>query len=434
MCSRPGGGPPVSPGDPTVVVEVTDTLGAGYTTGIQRVVREVVAGLDREPGIEVVPVLTPGVGAPMRRLTPEEAERLARHPSGGRAGRRADDFGRLSPLARRVGDLPAVVRARVALRRWRSRRRPPLPLHPELVHEPAAGSVFLDLEGSWYDPTPRSELLPALRRAGVRTMVFVHDVMPVTHPEWFTPMHRSVFGSWLDAQLRHSERFLTNSEHTAATLVEVAARAGVALEPVVVPLGGDLPVDEPTPVELPAGMDRFLLVVGTLEPRKNQAVVLDAFDRLRGEHPELGLVLVGKEGWMVDDLVDRVRRHPASGRRLLWLGGLDDAELDWLYREAFLCVAPSIDEGLGVPVREALARGRPTIASTGGAQPEAAAGAAELFDPQDVAGLTSLVARHLDDPAHHAERTRVAGEFRPPTWADAVATVVEQVRALVPGT
>lgn len=424
----------MSPGDATVVVEVTDTLGIDFTTGIQRVVREVVAGLSQEPGIDVVPVVTAAPGRPMRRLTDEEARRLATHPAGGRAGRRADDLGPLAPIARRVGDLPPLVRARVALARWRARRRPARPLHPELEYRPPPGAVFLDIEGSWYDPTPRSELLPELRGRGVHTMAFVHDVMPVVHPEWFTPLHRSVYRDWIEAHLRHTERFLTNSQHTASELRDVAARSGTTVEPVVVPLGGDLEVRDPRPVPLPDRMERFLLVVGTLEPRKNQELVLDAFERLLPRHPDLGLVLVGKEGWMVDRLVARLRRHPERDRRLLWLGGVHDEELEWLYQHAFLCVAPSRYEGLGVPVREALARGRATLASTGGAQPEAAGGAAELFDPDDLDGLVRLVARHLEDPEHHAARERAAAAHRTPTWAETTAVVAEQVRELVTGT
>ena len=95
-------------------------------------------------------------------------------------------------------------------------------------------------------------------------MAFVHDVMPVVHPEWFTPLHRSVYRDWIEAHLRHTERFLTNSQHTASELRDVAARSGTTVEPVVVPLGGDLEVRDPRPVPLPDRMERFLLVVGTL--------------------------------------------------------------------------------------------------------------------------------------------------------------------------
>ena len=451
MCSRTdrgrsGTGPPaprqpprsrprsdVTDGPTTLVVEVTDTLAAPFTTGIQRVVREVVAGLRARPelGIQVVPVVTPAPGAGFRRLTDEESERLGHHPAGGRAGRRADDFGRLSPLVRRVGDLHLVVSLRARLARWSPRRRQLHPPHPELTWQPPRGAVFLDLEGSWYAPTPRSELLPALQRQGVHRMVFLHDVMPMVQPQWFTPRHRAVFGDWLHAHLTSSEAVLANSECTASDARRVAAERGLQVDPTVIPLGADPPVTTPRPVDLPDGLDQLLLVVGTLEPRKDQRVVLDAFDRLRHQHPGLGLLLVGKEGWMVDDLVERIRTHPELDRRLLWLGGIDDSQLAWLYDRAFLSVAPSRYEGLGVPVMEALAHGCATLASRGGAQPEAAGGAAELFEPGDLDALTSLVRRHLEDPEHHERWVRRAQDHRTPTWAGTTTAIADAVHRLV---
>jgi glycosyltransferase involved in cell wall biosynthesis len=183
-------------------------------------------------------------------------------------------------------------------------------------------------------------------------------------------------------------------------------------------------------VELPSDLGRFLLVVGTLEPRKNQRIVVDAFDRLRADHPDLGLVLVGKEGWMVDDLVARIRSHPDYERRLLWFGGIDDAELSWLYEHAFLSIAPSMYEGLGVPVIEALAHGCPTIASTGGALPEAGAGSTELVDPEDTDGLVALIRLHLDDPAHHAAAVERAARYEPPTWSQTAEVVSQAIRTV----
>lgn len=421
----------------SVVIEVTNTLSVPFTTGIQRVVRAVIAGL-RGPlgeGFEVVPVVTPSVAAGFRRLRADEEEQLRHHPAGGRAGRRADDFGPLSPLVRRLGDLPLTLRARAALGGIRRRRTEVVPADVELALGPIGtgelgpGSVFLDLEGSWYDPTPRTELLPELRGAGVHTAVFVHDVMPVLFPDWFTAQHAQVFRDWLGAHLRHSESFLANSQCTADDLRRVAEQMGLPVpdEVRVIPLGADPPTSTSRPVPELAGQDRTLLVVGTLEPRKNQRIVLDAFERLRDDHPDLSLVLVGKEGWMVDDLVRRIRRHPALGTSLFWLGGLDDDQLAWCYQHAFLTVAPSIYEGLGVPVLEALHHGCATIASNGGAQPEAGGDAVELFAPDDLDGLVGLIARHLDDADHHESRRAAAAAHRTPTWDQTTAAVAAAV-------
>lgn len=135
---------------------------------------------------------------------------------------------------------------------------------------------------------------------------------------------------------------------------------------------------------------------------------------------------------MVDDLVHRLRHHPDRADSVLWLGGVDDAQLAWLYQHAFVAVAPSIYEGLGVPVMEALHHGCPTISSTGGALPEAGGGLSELFDPHDVDALVALLQRHLTDDAHHAAARAAAAAYRGPTWADTTAAVAAAIHALSP--
>ncbi|CAN5408936.1 N/A [soil metagenome] len=425
--------------DPTkVLVEVTDTISIGYTTGIQRVVRELISGLSDAPGegLEIIPILKPSMHGEYRTLTDEERDRLRTHPPGGRAGRRADSFGPLAPLVRVLGDLRIVIWTRVTIGKILRRRRELHPINATLaIGTPDPGSVFLDMEGSWYDPEPRAELLPRLVSQGVTTVALIHDVMPVIHPEWFDPRQIKVFDAWLDAHLRHTTLFLTNSECTARDLRTVARhRSGRDdLDVVVIPLGADYPDVEPVVVELPPEVGRFLLVVGTLEPRKNQELVLDAFDLLRQDHPDLGLVFVGKEGWMVDPLVARVRSHPEYERRLQWFGGIDDGELTWLYEHAFLSIAPSRYEGLGVPVIEALAHGCATIASTGGALPEAGGGHTELIDPEDVTALTELLERHLTDPEHHAATVASAAAYTPPTWIETAHVTAQAIHSLPGG-
>ena len=417
-----------------VVVEVTNTLSLPYTTGYQRVVRSVLAGLDGPAGqgLDVIPVVRPPELSDYRRLTDSERRHLRVHPPGGRAHRRADGFGPLSPVVRTVADLSVTRRTRGAL----DRRRRRLALTPEVraleLGLPPIGSIWFDLEPGWHDPERRADLLGRLRASGVHTAVLVADVMPELFPEWFDRNQRRLFGDWLRAHLGTTELFVCISECTERDLRRVAARAGVTreLSTTVVPLGADLPTGEPVPVALPPEAGRFLLVVGTLEPRKNQRLAIEAFDRLARRHPDLALVLVGKEGWLTEELVESIREHPLFGRRLLWLEGIDDAELAWLYQHAFLAVAPSRYEGLGVPVMEALAHGCPTISSTGGALVEAGDGRVEEIDPDDADGLTVLVERHLVDPVFHQAAVDRAAGYRAPTWEDTAVAVGDALRAL----
>jgi len=418
----------------TVLVDVTNTVTVDFTSGLQRMVREVTSGLvgSLDHGLEIVPVTQPSEGQPLRRLTAEEQDHLAVHPPGGRAGRRADDFGMLSPLVRNVVELDLTARLRAGLARRRRRRSPDATPAALAVGNPAPGSIFFDIEASWQNPEPRTELLPRLRSDGIHSAVMVADVLPELFPDWFDARLRRLFRSWLLAHLRHSELFLTISQCTASDLAATATKLGVTrdLDIRVVPLGADFPVTTPRIVDLPAEIGPFLLVVGTLEPRKNQKLVLDAFDRLRVDHPDLGLVLVGREGWMVGDLIGRIRRHPEFDRQLLWFGGIDDAQLAWLYQNAYLSICPSRYEGLGVPVMEALHHGCPTICSTRGALPEAGLGFTEDIDPDDLEGLVRLVGRHLDDPDYHQQAVVRTAGYPTPSWTETSRVVGDALREL----
>jgi len=408
-----------------VYVEVTTTLAARFTAGYERLVRNVLAGLDDpDAPVEVVPVVAKGRNG-HRRLTDSEREQLAHHPAGGSNSRRADRFGPLSPLVRATVGLRVVGRARAAAANQRRRLMTSPSMRALDLGILPMGSVWLDLEPAWNDPDPRPELLARLQAEGIHSAVLVADVMPEIHPDWFDGHQREVFGDWLQAHLEHSGLFLCISHNTEADLREVARRRGIARElpTVVVPLGADLPDATPEPVHMPPEVGRYMLVVGTLEPRKNQKLVLDAFDRLRLRHEDLGLVLVGRQGWMVDELAESIRTHPDFGGRLVWPDAVSDGQLAWLYRHAFLTVAPSRYEGLGVPVMEALGYGSPTISSTGGALSEAGGDHVETIDPDDLDGLCVAIERHLMDDDHHNDLQQKASTYVAPRWDDTAVVV-----------
>ena len=162
-----------------------------------------------------------------------------------------------------------------------------------------------------------------------------------------------------------------------------------------------------------------MLTPGTIEPRKNQALVLDVFDRLADRLSDIHLVLVGRAGWGIDDFVERLQSHPSLGSRVHWMQGASDATLSALYAAAEVVVVPSLFEGYGLPVVEALSHGTPVLCSAGGALAEVGGDHVELFDPNDPDDLAAKLDRLLSEPgAIDAARER-AGNFVASTWIDA---------------
>lgn len=418
----------------TVWVEVSNTLAVDYVTGFQRHTRELLARLQRldDGALTFVPVRWCAECATFRRLTDGEAATLATFVPRDAPAR--------SRLAQLTDPLPEsfkrrgrqLVRTRTAhaareelARRRRLRNHPPE--HTGLrIDDWPEDSWFFDLEAAWHNVPHRDVVLPWLRDRGVRTSTLVADVMPTQFPQWFDAGQIRLFSTFIEAHLRHSEKFVCISECSRRDVVALAERLGVdrELDASVITMGANFQRAGdhlPLPAEAPVG--RYLLSVATVEPRKNHRLLIAAFDRLKERHPDLGLVMVGKAGWMTDDLQASMLAHPDQGGRFRWLDKVDDALLQGLYRHAFLAVQPAFYEGFGTPVIEALGNGVPTLSSTGGALPEAGGAWAEYFDPDDADELVELIERHLTDDDYHRERRDALESYRPPTWEDGAAGI-----------
>jgi glycosyltransferase involved in cell wall biosynthesis len=262
------------------------------------------------------------------------------------------------------------------------------------------GTLWLDL--AWYP-----HVLPHQARAAdvlhcptyrgpahtrVPLVVTVHDVAVFRHPEAFPRWTRAYSRFAVPRVLAEARRVLAVSEFTAS---ELEAVLGVPRDKVRVTPNAVDAVFSPDGAK--AAGD-YVLAVGTLEPRKNLARTIEAVARLG-----LELRVAGARGWGGVE---------ASGAHVQWLGEISDDELAAQYRGA-LCVAyPSLYEGFGIPVLEAMACGAPVATSTGGATEEVAAGAAVLVDPLDVAsiadGIETAIRRRDELRAVGLERARAS--------------------------
>jgi glycosyltransferase involved in cell wall biosynthesis len=241
-------------------------------------------------------------------------------------------------------------------------------------------------------------VVPPSRRAG--RVVTVHDLTVVRFPElcdapslrYPALIRRAIAaGAWVH----------TPSNFVAAEVVEafgVDPERVRAVHSGIPPLGPPRgPTARRTPW-LPEGTARYLLAVGTAEPRKDLPGLVAAFDALAGRRPDLGLVLVGADGWGAAELREAIARSPFSSR-IARTGWLSDADRADLLHGAAVLVYPSLYEGFGFPPLEAMAAAIPVVATRVGALPEVLGDGALLVAPRDIDALAGAIASVLDSPA-----------------------------------
>jgi glycosyltransferase involved in cell wall biosynthesis len=271
-------------------------------------------------------------------------------------------------------------------------------------------------------------------RHGFRLAVMCYDLLPLLHPEWFFEDDVARFRAYWRAVIPAADRILCNAHCVAQDLRDFAVAEGLgAVGPMVVPLGYAPPAAPLALPDLPAPLaeGRFALFVSTIEPRKGHAVLAEAWEALlaQGLPQRAGfhLVFVGRRGWKVESLLDRLDALGADpANRFVHLDAAGDALLARLYKDAAFCLYPSRSEGFGLPVIEAMAQGKAVIASNGGAVAEVAAGVAPCLDPLDVAAWTATLGDWIADPAARAPwEARIRDGFRYETWPQAAERIID---------
>lgn len=261
----------------------------------------------------------------------------------------------------------------------------------------------------------------------IPTAVVVYDLVPFVEGASAQARAARIERATIGVALRRAGALLCISQATEADLL--AHHPGARGRTVVTPLAADpafgAATGNPAEVRERLGLARpFVLAAGTLEPRKNLVRLIEAWSGLDAGGREL--VLVGPPGWDFDSIVRDARAHDVR-----MLGFVSDDDLAVLYGMCDAFCYPSLYEGFGLPVLEAMAAGAPVITSTVSSLPEVAGDAALLVDPRDPGAIRAALARVLSDVGER-ERLRAAGPARAAqfSWAQTAAQTLGALRAL----
>ncbi len=282
---------------------------------------------------------------------------------------------------------------------------------------PIPAESFTGRADCFYSP---DFVLPPLRRH-TSAILTVHDLSFLRYPETFTPALRRYLENAVPRSVARANHILADSNATRRDLIELL---GVAPERISTLYSGVAPDFNPktAPDERKRLQERYhigaryVLAVGTVQPRKNYLRLMEACDPLAAEGIEL--VIVGKPAWLAEPILEAA----AARSYVHLLGFARDEDLPALYRQAAAFAFPSLYEGFGLPVLEALACGAPVVASAASSVPEVLGNAGLLADPLDIPAWTEALQRLLaDEPLCAALRQRGFARAQEFTWTRAAA-------------
>jgi glycosyltransferase involved in cell wall biosynthesis len=376
-----------------LLVDVSAVVQTDIKTGIQRVVRSVLLALIANPpaGFRIEPVFSTG-------------------------GNRSYHYARQFTLGM-VGETGLPL------------EDAPVDLRP--------GDAFLGLDLFTNGTSQNQVLLQSMRDHGVQIYFVVFDLLPVLRPDVFPFGTEQYFGDFLRTVTTVADGLLCISRAVADELIAwVGQQPGGRMAPLQVGyfhLGADIDASAPS-FGLPPNAEHVFeavrarpsfLMVGTVEPRKGHAQALAAFELLWQQGVQINLVIVGKQGWMVEKLVERMESHPEKEQRLFWLPGVSDEMLLKLYASSAALLAPSEGEGFGLPLIEAAQHNIPIIARSLPVFREVAGEHAYYFEGKAPEDLSATISRWL---ALQAEGKAPASTGMPwLTWSDSAQQVLDAV-------
>lgn len=242
-----------------------------------------------------------------------------------------------------------------------------------------------------------SHILPLNLSNTIKKVLAVHDLVAILYPETMTNYNRFIHNIFFAKSLKSADSIIAMSEATKQSIIE---KFGINENKINVIYEGVSKSFRPyQPEEVKSILNQYglnkpyLLSVGTLEPRKNYPLLLRAF---KGLKTDCNLVIIGKPGWKFEKIFASIN-DLKLGNRVKILGYVKDEDLPYLYNGAEIFVFPSIYEGFGLPVLEALACGTPVICSNSSSLPEVGGDAVIYFNPNSADELVTKVNQLLTD-------------------------------------
>lgn len=402
----------------TIYLNVTDAIGTASDHGITRTERKLAAELLGRDGVGFVLAHDRKLWTVAHEVVEQRLSVMTtpRTPS-------VERFG-VDPVPQQPGRSKSVTATARRLRSLARRYREPA-VGPRVYRfEPGEGDVLVSAGLDWTHGV-LDEAERFVFAGGMRFVGFCYDLIPIDHPEWLFPPDPAGFERHLRRLLRASAKVMCISERTRLDLERHFP--GVARERLpVIRLGSDAAVHAAAEHHRFAasifGDEPYAIYCATIDRRKNHQLLYRSVKELVRRGAPGNIVFVGRTGSGVGDLIDALRYDTSIAGRIAHVTDCDDAHLAALYAGAAFAVYPSLYEGWGLGVTEALAHGKPCLIASGSALSEAGLGVCPELPPLRTRAWVDAMSEYF------AEAPTVP-ELDLPTWSAAAAALIEELRS-----
>jgi glycosyltransferase involved in cell wall biosynthesis len=308
-------------------------------------------------------------------------------------------------------------------------------------YEPVAGDTLL-LVGAFWVLENIVERAILLKHHGIRIGTVIHDLIPITHPEYCERSLTEAFKACVFRVLSLTDFILTLSDHSGRNVRNFMAKYNIPEVPTRTLRSAHKSWDTSnrgaalSPEVARLIKEDYVLYVSTIEIRKNHTYLFRIWKRLidRFDKKTPLLVFVGRPGWRVQDLMDQLTSTSNLDGNIRILHDLSDIDLTALYRSALFTVFPSFEEGWGLPVGESLIFGRPCIASNTSSVPEVAGDFVDYIDPLNEHDGYQKILQFVEDRELLEQRARhIKENFKPREWNHVARDMIEIVQSLLDG-
>ena len=294
------------------------------------------------------------------------------------------------------------------------------------------GDILILLDSSWHMNIWSS--LDFFKSKGGVVTAIIYDIIPITHSQFCDITLTKIFKKWFLTSIDYVDNYITISNTIKNDLITYLKDEKYNLEDKKFDyflLGGDFGYSKKNSYELKDKLTKTFnerptyIIVSTIEPRKNHKYLLDTFEILWERHIDINLAIIGRVGWRVDKLMERIDSHKEFNKRLFVLSDINDRELLYAYKNAKMLLFPSIVEGFGLPIVESLSNGLPVLASDTPVHREVGGDKIGYFD---ISNPDDLVKQIVDIEANGIPKELMVDEnYKWLDWRDSTQMLLEKI-------